>query len=158
MEVIVSRSLKQVLFGNPFKKGTDSKFGMPKEEDIYAKVKKVLEEQEFTSREEASKAYSEAIKLIYFGEYYFTIKVRCPNCLVEGTVRLEKGVIADNAQCPRCEVDGLEVLGLGSTSDTDIINSPLLSEELEDTIKEKVHDATEAAWSLGRISRGTIFE
>ncbi len=153
------RSIKQILFGNPFRSGgTKSKYGVPTQLNIHAKVQKVLEVDEFNSREEASKAYSEVIKLVYFGEYYFTIKVRCPNCLIEGTVRLEKGIVADNAQCPRCEVDGLEVLGLGSDADEDIINSPILSDELEERIKVQVHDATETAWSLGRITRGTIFE
>ena len=155
----MNSKLKRMLFGNPFKSGkTKSKYGVPKTLNIGSTVKKVLEEDQFNSREEASKAYSEAIKLIYFSEYYFTIKVRCPNCLIEGTIRLEKGKVADDAECPRCEVEGIQVLGLGSDADSDIINSPLLSDELEDRIKVQVHDATEAAWSLGRITRGTIFE
>ena len=159
-------SWKTALFGNPFKKkkgrkttitgmdgvqyGSVSVDDPEKEDPLTAKV--------FSSRQEASDIYSVELRKIFYKELFYTIGIRCPNCRVEGIVRLERGTQADGAECPRCEVSGLDVIGVGSDRSEDILHSPSFDEETETAISEQVQNAVEHAWSVGRIKRGGIFD
>ena len=159
-------SWKTALFGNPFKKkkgrkttitgmdgvqyGSVSVDDPEKEDPLTAKV--------FSSRQEASDIYSVELRKIFYKELFYTIGIRCPNCRVEGIVRLERGTQADGAECPRCEVSALDVIGVGSDRSEDILHSPSFDEETETAISEQVQNAVEHAWSVGRIKRGGIFD
>ena len=161
---------KKTLFGNPFKKsksqddygdieGLINIYGQPGADKIAQKEQEKLANKVFDTREEASEAISDQLRKAYYKELFFTIRVRCPNCLIQGIVRLSKGTVADEAECPRFEVEGLQVLGIGSDIETDILNNPRLDDESENLISGQVQDAVEHAWSIGRIKRqGGIFD
>ena len=163
--------IKKVLFGNPFKKSPEAQvqvlenpsaedilFGTPQIDKQAQAQQKALAEKIFDSRQEAAENLATELRKAYYKEIFYTIKIRCPNCRMEGTVRLVRGIVADEAECPRCEVDGLIVIGVGSEIESDIINNPRLDEDSEASISEQVHNAVEHAWSIGRIKRGSIFE
>ena len=165
---------KKKLFGNPFsKKDTTKKsdpydnpdlndiiYGRPnteteasldlKQKDLAVKI--------FESRQEASDIISKELRRSYYTAMFYTIAVRCPNCRTEGVIRLPKGIVADEGECPRCEVSGLDVIGVGSDRSEDILHSPSFDEETETAISEQVQNAVEHAWSVGRIKRGGIFD
>ena len=157
---------KTTIFGNPFKKKGSSKTKSSTLDGIqYGSVlsdptDKVdpLTAKIFTLRQEASEVYNVELRKIFYKELFYTISIRCPNCRVEGIVRLERGTAADGAECPRCEVQGLDVLGVGSDRSDDILHSPSFDEETESAISEQVQNAVEHAWSVGRIKRGGIFD
>jgi len=162
---------KKMILGNPFKKESTNEsfstssneieasdlFGVPKESKKDSS-KKDLSTKIFESRQAAGDTIAQELRKAYYQEIFYTITVRCPNCRIQGVVRLERGQAADRAECPRCEVEGLQVLGVGSNKEEDIINSPRLDEETEKTIEGQVSDAVEHAWSIGRIKREGIFE
>jgi len=159
--------IKKALFGNPFKqKKGKRRASVSYSEGIeFGSVESDPEEKEdpltskiFSSRQEASEVYREELTKIFYKELFYTITIRCPNCRVEGVVRLERGTPADGAECPRCEVQGLDVLGVGSDRAEDILHTPSFDEETETTISEQVQNAIEHAWSVGRIKRGGIFD
>ena len=165
---------KKIVFGNPFSKKDSSETEDPYENSapndiIYGRPQteseiKVEEKQKFLavkifeSRQEASDVISKELRKSYYKALFYTIKVRCPNCRTEGVIRLPKGIVADDGECPRCEIEGLQVTGVGSEVESDILNNPLLDDESETNISEQVQNAVEHAWSIGRIRRGSIFE
>jgi len=165
---------KKIVFGNPFsKKGSSKKedpydnsalndiiYGRPQTDSEASadEKQKELSVKIFESRQEASDVISRELRRSYYTAMFYTIAVRCPNCRTEGVIRLPKGIIADEGECPRCEIEGLQVIGVGSEVESDILNSPMLDEDSETSISEQVQNAVEHAWSIGRIRRGSIFE
>jgi len=158
---------KKVMFGNPFgkKKGRKSTSSVSLDGIQYGAVAEDPKEKEdpltvkqFSSRQEASDVYNVELRKIFYKELFYTISIRCPNCRLEGIVRLERGTAADGAECPRCEVQGLGVTGVGSDRSEDILHSPSFDDETESAISEQVQNAVEHAWSVGRIKRGGIFD
>ena len=164
---------KRTIFGNPFKKSrksstaiarttyiepSDGSYGVPEvePEDIVEQEK--LSKHVFNTRQEAADAYKVELRKIFYRELFYTIMIRCPNCRIEGVVRLERGSAADGAECPRCEVPGLLVIGVGDDTTEAVLYTPRLDEDTENTITEQVQNAVEHAWSIGRIKRGGIFE
>ena len=161
---------KKAIFGNPFSKGSKEKaedyqmdindivYGRPQIEKETLQAQKELAVKIFESRQEASDIISTELRKTYYKAMFFTIKIRCSNCRIEGSVRLMRGTVADEGECPRCEIEGLQVLGVGSEIESEILNNPMLDEASEESIAEQVHNAVEHAWSIGRIKRGSIFE
>ena len=136
----------------------DIVYGRPQVEKGTLQAQKELAVKIFESRQEASDIISAELRKTFYKAMFFTIRIRCSNCRIEGTVRLMRGTVADQGECPRCEIEGLEVVGVGSEIESEIMNSPMLDDASEDSIAEQVQNAVEHAWSIGRIRRGSIFE
>jgi len=109
----------------------------------------------FKTVEEARSAYKRRILTQVYEDAFYTARVKCPNCRVQGTFHLVKGVAAEGSECPRCGVTGLAVLGMGTKK---VTFTPSLSDEVLSKIDERIEEMIEEGLSHGEIFRqGGLF-
>ena len=112
----------------------------------------------FSTIEEAQRYYSPLVREELYKELFYTIRVRCKNCLQKGTFRLWRGTEAEGGECPFCDISGdvgLTVLGKAK----EIISyTPIINEEAEQAILDRVEELVKAGMSEGIINKpGSLF-